>query len=56
MPLLLAALVLLLLFALGLLALPLSLVRRYRMGTARRPARRWIATWGIHRRLARSAA
>lgn len=47
MPLVLAALLLLLLFALGLLALPLSLVRRYRLGTARRPARRWIATVNV---------
>ena len=47
MPLVLAALAVLLLLALFVLGLPLSLVRRYRMGTARRPARRWVATVNV---------
>lgn len=47
MPLVLAAVAILLLVALFFLALPLSLVRRYRMGTARRPARGWIAAVNV---------
>ena len=47
MPFVLAALVLLILPALFLLAVPLSLVRRYRVGTARRPARGWVAAFNV---------
>lgn len=47
MPLVLVALALLLLLALFFLSLPLSLVRRYRMGTARRPARGWVAAVNV---------
>ena len=32
------------LFALVVLSVPLSIVQRYRLGTARRPARGWVAT------------
>jgi hypothetical protein len=42
-----ALLALLLLVPLFLLGLPLSLVRRYRMGTARRPARGWVAAVNV---------
>lgn len=47
MPLVLAALALMLLLALFFLGLPLSLVRRYRLGTARRPARGWVAAVNV---------
>lgn len=47
MPLVPVVLALLLLLALFFLALPLSLVRRYRVGTARRPARGWIAAVNV---------
>lgn len=47
MPLVFALLALLLLVPLFFLGLPLSLVRRYRMGTARRPARGWIAAVNV---------
>ena len=47
MPLVFALLALLLLVPLFFLGLPLSLVRRYRMGTARRPARGWIAAANV---------
>lgn len=43
MPLLLLALALIALFALFALTLPLSIIGRYRAGTARRRARRWLA-------------
>ncbi len=46
MPLLLAALVVLLL-VLPVVLLPLSIVQRYRVGTARRPARAWVATLNV---------
>lgn len=45
MPVILAALLLILLFILAAVVLiPITLVMRYRAGTARRPARRWLAT------------
>ena len=47
MPLVLVALALLLLVALFFLGVPLSLVRRYRAGTARRPARGWVAAFNV---------
>ena len=47
MPLLLVALALVLLLALFLLAIPLSLILRYRAGRARRLARRWVATTNL---------
>ena len=47
MPLLFVALVLLLLLAFFLLAIPLSLILRYRAGRARRLARRWVATTNL---------
>ncbi|HTU99106.1 MAG TPA: hypothetical protein VMF13_01100 [Luteitalea sp.] len=43
MPLLIVALVALV-FILPIVLLPLSIVQRYRVGTARRPARAWVAT------------
>jgi hypothetical protein len=46
-PLLLVALALILLLALFLLAIPLSLILRYRAGRARRLARRWVATTNL---------
>ena len=47
MPLVLLALALLLLLPLFVLLLPLSLVQRYRAGTARRPARGWVVTLNL---------
>ena len=47
MPLLFLPLILLAVLALMVLLLPLSLVQRYRVGTARRPARRWVATLNL---------
>jgi hypothetical protein len=46
-PFVLAALVLLLILPLFFLTIPLSLVRRYRVGTARRPARGWVAAFNV---------
>jgi hypothetical protein len=43
MPLIVLAAVLLLLLLVSAVLLPLSLVQRYRVGTARRPARGWVA-------------
>ena len=50
MPLILLPFGLVLLLALIALSLPFTMVRRYRMGTARRLARRWVAAvnaWGL---------
>ena len=47
MPLVLLALALLLLLPLFVLLLPLSLVQRYRVGTARRPARGWVVALNL---------
>lgn len=47
MPLILAALAIVLLVALGIALIPLSLVMRYRAGTARRLARRWVLTINV---------
>ena len=50
MPLFLIPIAVLLVLALITLTLPLSLIQRYRMGTARRPARSWVAalnTFGV---------
>ena len=47
MPLVLVALALMLLLALFFLSVPLSLVQRYRAGTARRPARGWVAAVNV---------
>ena len=47
MPLLLIPLVLLGVLVLALVMMPVSLVQRYRMGTARRPARGWVATVNV---------
>jgi hypothetical protein len=46
-PLLLVPLALVLLLALFLLAIPLSLILRYRAGRARRLTRRWVATTNL---------
>jgi hypothetical protein len=47
-PFLIAALALILVIALVLLILvPVGLIQRYRVGTARRPARRWLATINV---------
>jgi hypothetical protein len=46
-PLLLIPLVLLGVLVLALVMMPVSLVQRYRMGTARRPARGWVATLNV---------
>ena len=47
MPLLLVPLLLLLVVVVALLLLPLSLVQRYRVGAARRPARAWFITLNL---------
>jgi hypothetical protein len=46
-PLVLLAAVLLLVIALSVILLPLSLVQRYRVGSARRPARGWLITLNL---------
>lgn len=47
MPLLLIPLVLILVVCLAILLLPISLVQRYRVGAARRPARGWFITLNL---------
>lgn len=47
MPLILIPLILALFFLVLVLAMPLSLVQRYRMGTARRLGRKWVATLNL---------
>lgn len=47
MPLIAAAIALLFVLVLITLIVPLSIIQRYRMGTARRRARRWIATVNV---------
>ena len=47
MPYLLTAALILVLFALMLLAVPLSLLQRYKAGTKRRPARGWVSTINV---------
>jgi hypothetical protein len=46
-PLLLVVLLVLIIFCLIILSVPFSLFQRYRMGTARRPARGWVATINV---------
>ncbi|MCA1733276.1 MAG: DUF1453 domain-containing protein, partial [Acidobacteria bacterium] len=47
MPLIALAIAFVVLVGLVILSIPLSIVQRYRMGTARRPARGWIASINI---------
>jgi hypothetical protein len=46
-PFLLLAFLFVFIILLGIVLMPLSLVQRYRVGTARRPARRWVATLNL---------
>lgn len=48
MPLLIILFVLLAMMAFAVLALPLTIFTRYRAGTARRPARGWLATMNVY--------
>lgn len=47
MPVVVAALVLVVVLALSVLLLPLSLLQRYRVGTRRRPARAWVTALNL---------